>query len=497
MICGVWSPVLVAEDDLVDAAEDDGFVRLVSVTEKTAEAPKEPEALEASGSSKLQSNAGHESKLGNCYGWRCSSSEEAALGLANANGGDLYYCDIPVIDAQASLGDVEADITSYRKTPFIVRGMETLKDMQLALSKDNMVELGRRKGLFASYGFSWDIVMNKGEGTRTAPLDEFITSIIHRDTYDGEEPLERPYSFDRESKVMQQLGISLEIPKLVESLNASAFTPASAKPIFMIGSARSGIGFHRHGTALHYNVHGRKRWFFYKPKSNPPGGVHGSWGIVDWLQRVYPVTKRKSPPVECIQQPGDVLYIPEGWYHAVVNLADSVAVTLQRSAHLTEFLSLEVDAKNAEDESARIKLLKRLMKLQPKNLEARLQLFRARKRSDPQKALLFIAEAIAKDPFLIDAQYDMVNFLVDLHKEGVSSALLAMADALAGWIPYLEKNTRSFQANHMLAQHYMLKGEKAKGIDHLRRVVQLQDLGVQDRRVELDFKQLLESALSR
>ena len=33
--------------------------------------------------------------------------------------------------------------------------------------------------------------------------------------------------------------------------------------------------------------------------------------------------------VVCVQRPGDVVYVPENWGHAVVNLEDSVAVAFE------------------------------------------------------------------------------------------------------------------------------------------------------------------------
>ena len=46
--------------------------------------------------------------------------------------------------------------------------------------------------------------------------------------------------------------------------------------------------------------------------------------FVDWGQG------SAARPLECIQREGELLYVPEGWYHATVNLGDTVAVASQR-----------------------------------------------------------------------------------------------------------------------------------------------------------------------
>ena len=38
---------------------------------------------------------------------------------------------------------------------------------------------------------------------------------------------------------------------------------------------------------------------------------------------------RRNGALQCLQLPGDVLYIPENWGHSVINLYPSVAVAME------------------------------------------------------------------------------------------------------------------------------------------------------------------------
>ena len=46
------------------------------------------------------------------------------------------------------------------------------------------------------------------------------------------------------------------------------------------------------------------------------------------LVRISTHNSEQAPrPLECVVEAGDVVYVPDGWYHAVVNLADTVAAS--------------------------------------------------------------------------------------------------------------------------------------------------------------------------
>jgi len=72
--------------------------------------------------------------------------------------------------------------------------------------------------------------------------------------------------------------------------------------------------------------------------TNPPGGVWPGYSQVDWINQIYPNLSDEDKPIECIQEPGEILYVPEGWYHAVINLGEGVAIGYQMFEHKGEYM---------------------------------------------------------------------------------------------------------------------------------------------------------------
>ena len=155
------------------------------------------------------------------------------------------------------------------------------------------------------------------------------------------------------------------VPKIFTDDFFSAFGKRS-RPNFrwlVMGPARSGAPWHIDPTctsAWNALLVGRKRWAFYPPGTVPPG-VSVDWGDDDattehggkygnmkgtsmatdghmpddvgtptslvWYLEVYPTLSKEQRPIEIIQNPGDVIYVPHGWWHMVLNLDMTIAVT--------------------------------------------------------------------------------------------------------------------------------------------------------------------------
>ncbi|ORC91727.1 transferase, transferring glycosyl group [Trypanosoma theileri] len=106
------------------------------------------------------------------------------------------------------------------------------------------------------------------------------------------------------------------------------------------GPKRGGSSFHvdpNYTNAWNANLTGRKRWILFPPGCTPAGvfpsedmsEVTTPVSLTEWLLNHYDATveKWKGVGYECICEPGDIMFIPCGWWHFVINLEDSVAIT--------------------------------------------------------------------------------------------------------------------------------------------------------------------------
>ena len=46
-----------------------------------------------------------------------------------------------------------------------------------------------------------------------------------------------------------------------------------------------------------------------------------------WYLEVYPTLAEEDKPYEVMQNTGDVIFVPRGWWHMVLNITDTVSVT--------------------------------------------------------------------------------------------------------------------------------------------------------------------------
>eukprot|EP01043_Picozoa_sp_COSAG02_P039855 COSAG02_NODE_3178_length_7221_cov_1.761163_3_plen_383_part_00 len=187
--------------------------------------------------------------------------------------------------------------------------------------------------------------------------------------------------FDRQEFVRQASGVLREETR--PSLSYFEHWPQSGKgstPYFSFGPKAVGLSFHEHSAAFNVVLFGAKQWFIYPPISQPeriepwsastalPGSGEGetaspaSWSSEElfnmtfvelltpavWAATVKRRLSAQARPLECVTRPGDVMYVPAGWAHAVANLEPAAALAWQlptkSSHHALDELAFRVAA---------------------------------------------------------------------------------------------------------------------------------------------------------
>ncbi|GMH29017.1 hypothetical protein Nepgr_030860 [Nepenthes gracilis] len=153
---------------------------------------------------------------------------------------------------------------------------------------------------------------------------------------------ERPlYLFDPKfAKKVPILGLEYDVP--VYFRDDLFYVLGDERPDYrwiIIGPAGSGSSFHvdpNSTSAWNAVIKGSKKWVLFPPDVIPPG-VHPSpdgvevacpVSIIEWFMNFYAATKDwKKKPIECICKAGEVIFVPHGWWHLVINLEESIAIT--------------------------------------------------------------------------------------------------------------------------------------------------------------------------
>lgn len=152
------------------------------------------------------------------------------------------------------------------------------------------------------------------------------------------------YLFDCKSTAMKTLVKEYEAPQIFQDdlftvFNSEAGNCRPDHAWLIVGPARSGSTFHKdpnYTSAWNAALTGRKLWIMLPPDITPPGvgtddeesEVTSPVGIAEWVISGFFNDSVKIPECQIgITFPGECMYVPSGWWHSVINIDDSVALT--------------------------------------------------------------------------------------------------------------------------------------------------------------------------
>ncbi len=245
--------------------------------------------------------------------------------------GLMQRCDLTTV--QAPLSDEEFLGLREKDRPFLIRGMigdwpahdrwtkPYLRERYGHLVSNSGMDR-QRAGSIKTFGLA---IMDKYAPHDTLTLADYLDSLGNRTDLE--------FLFGDVAKTM-----------LDDASNPGQFSElglfgTDEDVMVSIASSRIGFPLHAHGRSWMGLVHGYKLWVMYHPESmvklpatvyDPLVAKQTHWG---WFRDIYHDEINQLPkdqqPLLCMQQPGEVLVLPDYWYHLTINAGEAVGFGAQ------------------------------------------------------------------------------------------------------------------------------------------------------------------------
>ena len=148
---------------------------------------------------------------------------------------------------------------------------------------------------------------------RTIPLTQYLNETLSSEILPHDFSNETWYLFgETYSEEWQEMLQDFCLPPCqtcVRELSAFAFG---------IGGRGSGVQWHTHGPGFSQSIHGRKHWVLYPPGQKP--SYDSNFTSRYWMEESYMNMDEEQKPYECTLFPGEMIYFPDKWHHATINL---------------------------------------------------------------------------------------------------------------------------------------------------------------------------------
>jgi hypothetical protein len=208
------------------------------------------------------------------------------------------------------------------KKRFGPRGLPPLNGLPLVITSDDegtrnqqFRDLTRFDHILDSFPDNFSVTLSSSnsfsEHRRTVPFARYLQVSVEGETMPDQLSNETWYLFgETYSDDWKRLLKNYEIP----SCHACDLETVALS--FGIGNRGSGVQWHVHGPGFSEAIHGRKHWVLQRHKPD----FHPDQTSRNWMEYNYIAMSPEDRPLECTLSPGDLVYFPDMWFHATINL---------------------------------------------------------------------------------------------------------------------------------------------------------------------------------
>lgn len=187
--------------------------------------------------------------------------------------------------------------------------------------------LSRAHSILTSFPTNFTVTLSSSnsfsEHRRTVPFAKYLEEVINGPSLEADSKSNETWYLFGEtySPEWKRFLESYELPPCQA---CNALDDSLVALSFGIGNSGSGVQWHIHGPGFSEAIHGRKHWILYSNKNEPK--FHPDQTSLNWMHYNYTAfEKMDDMPLECTLYPGDIIYFPDMWWHATINIDDYTA----------------------------------------------------------------------------------------------------------------------------------------------------------------------------
>ena len=246
--------------------------------------------------------------------------------------GLMQRCDITTVDAP--LSDEEFLQLREKDRPFLVRGIiddwpahgrwskQYLRQQYGDLISNSGLDR-QRAGSIKTFGLA---IMDKYAPHMTLTLGDYLDSLGNRTDLE----------FLFGDVALNMLGDASN-PRQFSELGLFG---TDEDVMVSVAPSRAGFPLHAHGRSWMGLVHGSKLWVMYHPEmvAKLPSHVYDplvarqtrwEWFRDVYRERIIGELPESEQPLVCMKHPGEVLVLPDYWYHLTINVGEAVGFGAQ------------------------------------------------------------------------------------------------------------------------------------------------------------------------